>query len=115
MSIFKSFSNSADKGTDAGKEFVSKSYEHAKLKAFQISALTIGMIAKILLLGGLAFIGFVFLSISAAIALGELFNSSALGYLAVAGIIIVVALLCYLFRKTLDKKVISKMSDVFFN
>ncbi|AUC83862.1 hypothetical protein CW731_00530 [Polaribacter sp. ALD11] len=115
MSIFNNLSNSADNGTEATKQFVSKTYEHTKLKVFQLSALTFGMMAKLFVIGGLAFIGFIFLALSAAIALGDYLNNNALGYLSVGLFILIISLLFYLLRKSFDKKVISKMSKIFFN
>ena len=115
MSIFNNLSNSADKGTDAGKEFITKTYEHTKLKVFQLSALTFGMIVKLLVIGSLAFLGFIFLTVSLAIAIGDYLDNAALGYLSVGGFILFISLLLYFFRKYFDKKVITKMSEIFFN
>ncbi|QNM85588.1 hypothetical protein H9W90_00245 [Polaribacter pectinis] len=115
MSIFENFSNSADKGTDASKEFVSKSYEYTKLKAFQLTTLSIAMFAKLLVIGGLVSLGFIFVAFSGAIALGEYLDNMALGYLCVGLCIIIFSLLLLAFRKSFDRKVVSKMSKKFFN
>jgi hypothetical protein len=115
MHIFDNFSESADKGTAAGKQFLSKTYEHTTLKAFQISALTVSMIAKLVVIASLASLGFVFLAISSAIALGSYFQNTALGYLSTGLLILITALLIYFFRKLFDKKVITKMSKMFFS
>jgi hypothetical protein len=114
MRIFDNLSDSADDGTAAGKEFASKTYEHTKLKVFQLSALTVGMIAKLVIIGSLVFLGFIFLAISAAIALGLYFQNAALGYFSVGSCIFVIALFIYFFRKFFDNQVILKMSKIFF-
>jgi len=115
MRIFDTFSDSADKGTAAGKQFISKTYEHTTLKAFQLSALTVSMIAKLVVIGSLASLGFIFLAISSAIALGTYFQNTALGYLLVGLLILFISLLIYFFRNFFDKKVITKMSKMFFS
>lgn len=115
MNLFNNFKETADKGTDLGKQFVSKTFEHTKLKAFQITALTLSMIVKLFIIGSLAVLGFVFLSVSGAIFLGEYLNNVALGYLIVAGFFLGVSLIIYLFRKQFDKTVILKVSKMFFD
>ncbi|WP_158841058.1 hypothetical protein [Polaribacter sp. L3A8] len=115
MSIFDNFKNSADKGADVGKEFVSKTFEHAKLKTFQITTLTVSMIVKLFFIGSLTVLGFVFLAVSSAIALGDYLENIALGYLFVGLFFLVISLLIYLFRKYLDKKVIYKIAKIFFD
>lgn len=115
MSIFDNFKDSADKGTDASKQFVTKTLEHTKLKAFQVTALTLSIIVKLFIIGSLAVLGFIFLAISSAIALGEYFNNIALGYLLVGLFFLIISLLIYFFRKYFDKKVITSVSKIFFD
>lgn len=115
MSFFENISNSANKGTEASKEYVSKSLEYSKLKAFQLTTLSIGMLTKLFIIGSLVSLGFVFVAFSAAIALGEYFQNVALGYLSVGLFLLFISLLIYLFRKFLDKKIITKMTKIFFD
>lgn len=115
MSIINNISDIADKGTETSKEFVSKSYEYSKLKVFQLATMSLSMVVKLIFIGSFVFLGFVFLSFSAAIALGSYFHNTALGYLAVGLFMLVVSILIYLFRKSFDKKIIMKMSKTFFD
>ncbi|MDN3620791.1 hypothetical protein QWY81_15100 [Polaribacter undariae] len=115
MSIFDNIKNSADKGTEASKEYVSKTIEYSKLKAFQVTALTLSMIVKLFVIGSLSVLGFIFLAISSAIALGELLENSALGYLFVGLFFFVISIVIYLSRKSFEKKVISKVSKIFYD
>jgi hypothetical protein len=115
MRIFDNFSDSKDKGTAAGKQFLFKTYEHTTLKALQLSALTVSMLVKLVIIGSIASLGVVFLAISSAIALGTYFQNAALGYLSIGLLILFIALLIYFFRKFFDKKVIIKMSKMFFS
>jgi hypothetical protein len=115
MSIFDNLKGSADKGTDVGKQFISKTLEHTKLKAFQVTALSLSMIVKLFIIGSLAVLGFVFLSFFTAIALGDYLNNVALGYLIVGLFFLILSLLFYFFRKFFDKKVIKMVSKIFFD
>lgn len=115
MSMFNNIGSIADKGTDASKEFVSKSYEYSKLKIFQLSVLTVSTIAKLFVIGGLAFLGFIFLVISGAIALGDYLGNIALGYLLIGIGILFISLVLYFCSKYFDKKIIVKMSKMFFD
>ena len=115
MSIFDNLKKSADTGTDASKQFISKTLEHTKLKAFQVTALTLSMIVKLFIIGSLAVLGFVFLAVSTAIAVGDYLNNVALGYLIVGLFFVIISFLFYLFRKYFDKKVINIVSKIFFD
>ncbi|PQJ77449.1 hypothetical protein [Polaribacter glomeratus] len=115
MSIFENFKDSADKGTDASKQFVSKTFEHTKLKAFQLTALTLSVIVKLFIIGSLAILGFIFLAFSSAIAIGEYLENIAFGYLIVGLVFLTISILIYLFRKYFDRKVITSLSKIFFD
>lgn len=115
MNVLNNIKNSADKGSDAGKEYVSKSLDYAKLKAFQVTALTLSTIVKFFIIGSLTVLGFIFLAFSSAIALGEFLENVALGYLFVGLFLLVISLLIYFLRVSFDKKVISKVSEIFYD
>lgn len=114
MSIIDDLNNSADKGSSAGKELINKSYAYSKLKVFQMTTLSISMLTKLFILGGFFFLGFIFIALSGAIALGEYLQNIALGYLIIGLLMLFFVLLLYLFRKYFDKKIIIKMSKTFF-
>jgi amino acid transporter len=57
-----------------------------------------------------------FISIAGAMALGQLFDSYPLGFLAVAGIYLVLALLLFLVKdKIVEGPILEKFSEIFFN
>jgi hypothetical protein len=114
MSLLEDLSNSADKGTESSKELVSKSYEYSKLKAFQITTFSISMLAKLFIIGGFLSLGFIFMAISGAIALGKYFQNIGLGYLTVGAAALIFSFLLYLFMKSLDRKIIIRISKIFF-
>ncbi|WP_166385824.1 MULTISPECIES: hypothetical protein [unclassified Polaribacter] len=115
MSILDNLKSSADTGTDASKQFISKTFEHTKLKAFQVTALTLSMIIKLFIIGSLIVLGFLFLAISASVGLGQYLGNVAFGYLIVGSFFLVISLLSYFLRKSFDKKVITIVSKIFFD
>ena len=115
MNVLDNIKNTADKGSDASKEYVSKSLDYAKLKAFQVTALTLSTIVKFFIIGSLVVLGFVFLAFSSAIALGEFLENTALGYLFVGLFFLIISLLIYFLKGSFDKKVISKVSKIFYD
>ena len=57
-----------------------------------------------------------FISLSGAMALGQLFGSYPLGFLAVAGIYLLLALLLFLVKdKIVEGPILEKFSEIFFN
>jgi hypothetical protein len=57
-----------------------------------------------------------FISIAGAMALGQLFQSYPLGFLAVAGIYLILALLLFLVKdKIVEGPILEKFSEIFFN
>jgi len=114
MSILDNLSDAADKGSSSSKELASKSYAYSKLKIFQITTLSISILTKIIIIGSILFIGFLFMALAGAFALGAYHQNMALGYLIIGLSIFFIGILLYLFRKFFDKKVIVKMSKIFF-
>jgi len=57
-----------------------------------------------------------FLSIAAAIAIGDVLVSNTLGFLCVAGIYLAIALLLFLVKdKIIEGPILKKFSEIFFN
>ena len=115
MSIFKSIANVSAKAVDLVEEYLKISQEYYKLKLFQLLTFQISFLYKTAIIGGLLFIGFIFLAVSGAIALGTALGNLALGYLLVGVLIFLIAWITYKSRKLIDRKIIRKMSDTFFN
>lgn len=114
MSIFESLNNSSNDSLDKGKEYVNKSYEYYKLKAFYILTHSLNTLTKTIFIGGLFSVGMLFFSIALAIFLGNYFNNFSLGFLAVGGIFIFFGLIIFLMRKNIEKniiKVVKKLID----
>ena len=74
------------------------------------------LMLKFFLIAMCLMIVLLFISIAGAMALGQLFDSYPLGFLAVAGIYLVLALLLFLVKdKIVEGPILEKFSEIFFN
>lgn len=115
MNVLDSLNDTSKIAISAGEVYVKKSKEYAKLKVFQQLTITVSLVGKMLIIGAILFISVFFLAAAAAIAIGYLFDNMALGCLIIGGLFMILALIVYLFRSYINKKVISSMSLKFFD
>lgn len=115
MTIFESINNNSTKAVELGEAYLKSSHEYYKLKIFEQMTISLSLIMKMILIGGLLFVGFLFLVISGTIALGYLLDNMALGCLIVGSIFALLGFTAYMFRYLISKKVIQIMSPKFFN
>tara|TARA_R110000868_G_scaffold28633_2_gene107190 strand:+ start:49827 stop:50177 length:351 start_codon:yes stop_codon:yes gene_type:complete len=115
MSIIKSLDDTTSKATKSGEEYIETTRKYYELKVFQQLTLLSSYILKIAILGSLCVLGLIFMAISGASALGNYFESMALGYLSTGLIFFLLGLFVYLGRKKIDKLIIQKLSKTFFD
>ncbi|WP_405565003.1 hypothetical protein [Polaribacter sp. Asnod6-C07] len=116
MNIFDALKSNSEEGVDASKDYVNASFEYGKLKIFQILTYSLSAFAKLLLIGSLLCMGLIFMSVAGAIALGNYLGNIALGHLIVGLFLAFLGFIIYLLRKRfIDKKIISEMSNQFFD
>ena len=113
--IFESINNTSDKAVDVGEKYIKDTQEYYKLKIFQQLTITISLIAKAFIIGGLLFIGLMFLAAAAAIAIGESIENPSLGYVIVAVIFMIIGAIVYSQRAFINRKIIATISPKFFN
>ena len=92
MSLFQSLNNSSDSATELGKKYSKTSIEYVKFKSFYLSAKSLSLATKVLLIGGFCTLTIIFLAVSGAIALGSYLNNLALGFLLTACILFLIML-----------------------
>ena len=114
MSVFESINSTSEKATDIGEDYIKKSREYFKLKVFQQLSYTASMVGKAVIIGGVLFIGLIFLAVASAIALGDWLGHIALGYLVVGVIFLIVGFIIYKVRYLIDGKVIAKIQTKLF-
>jgi hypothetical protein len=98
--------------TEVGKRYVEKTLAYYKLKLLKALTENISGIIKIILLSIFILITLLFLSVALAIYLGAILKSNAFGYVLVASIYTIVALVIYLLRKMIDNKVLNKINKL---
>jgi len=98
------------------KAFIETNIAYYKLWGFKVVMKSTTLMLKFLLIAMCLMIVLLFISIAGAMALGQLFDSYPLGFLAVAGIYLVLALLLFLVKdKIVEGPILEKFSEIFFN
>ncbi|WP_431135932.1 hypothetical protein [Psychroserpens mesophilus] len=115
MTVFESLNRTTDKATEKAEKYIKTSQEYFRLKVFQQITLSLSLILKLVIIGGLAMLSIVFIAVSAAIAIGEALGNMPVGYLIVGGIFLTIAVIAYFIRHLIDKKIITSISDKFFD
>jgi len=115
MSVAESLKQTTTKATTQGERYLETSKRYFELKVFQQMTLALSLICKIALIGGLLFLGLIFTLIGSTIALGNYLDNMALAALIVALALIVIAMVCYFWRKSIDRRIIEKVAKEFFD
>ena len=98
------------------KAYVESCLAYYKLWGFKVAMKSTTLLVKFLLIAMCLMIVLLFVSTAGAMALGQLFDSYPLGFLAVAGIYLVLALLLFLVKdKIVEGPILEKFSEIFFN
>ena len=101
---------------EKAKAYVESSLAYYKLWGFKVAMKSTTLLVKFLLIALCLMIVLFFVSIAGAMALGQLFDSYPLGFLAIAGIYLVLALLLFLVKdKIVEGPILEKFSEIFFN
>ncbi|WAC03263.1 phage holin family protein [Lacinutrix neustonica] len=114
MSIFNSLNETSSHAVDTGEKLFKKSYEYYRLKIFQQVSVSISMVLKAILIGGLALIGLFFMAIALAFLIGALIANYAAGFVIVGGLFVLLSVILYLTRNMINKSVVQKLSKTFF-
>jgi len=98
------------------KAFIEANISYYKLWGFKVAMKSTTLMLKFFLIAMCLMIVLLFISIAGAMALGQLLGSYPLGFLAVAGIYLVLALLLFLVKdKIVEGPILEKFSEIFFN
>ena len=115
MNIFESIKETSEKLTGAGETYFKKSQEYYTLKVFQQLSISISLVTKVLVIGGLLFIAILFLALALAMLIGESLENVALGYVITAISFLLITGVIYLKRHHINNKVVRSLSTKFFN
>lgn len=98
------------------KTYIDKSIAYYKLWGFKVAMKSTTLALKFFLIAVCLIVVLLFVSVAGALALGNSFGNYPLGFLAVAGIYLVVALLLFLVKdKIVEGPILEKFSEIFFN
>ena len=98
------------------KAYLDTSLAYYKLWGFKVAMKSTTLLVKFFLIAICLLIVLLFISIAGAMSLGQLFGSYPQGFLAVAGIYVVLALLLFLVKdKIVEGPILERFSEIFFN
>ncbi|SFR54852.1 hypothetical protein SAMN04490243_2839 [Robiginitalea myxolifaciens] len=100
---------------EQGKRYLKASRKYYDLKIFQLLATLSTSLVEALIVGSLLLFAAVFGAIAGAIALGDLLQNPALGWILVALVFIGLAGLTLALRKKLYRPIIQKLSKTYFS
>ena len=115
MGIIDSLNDTSNKAIDVGEVYYKKTQEYYKLKVFQQLTLNIGMLLKIVVIGGLGFLAFIFLTVAGIIYLGNILESMVIAFLIAGAVFVIFVIIAYIMRKSIDNILVRKLSIKFFD
>ena len=115
MGVFDSISEVSDKAQDSGERYAKASKAYYKLKVFKVITKSSSKLTKILVIGGLFFLASLFILIAGTIWLANTLQNFSLAFLIVGSILLIIGVIAYLIRKSIDRLIIRKVSEDFFD
>lgn len=98
------------------KSYVDSTIAYYKLCGFKVAMKSTTLILKFTLIAICIMIVLLFMSVAAALAIGQVMDSYIMGFLIVAGVYFVLALLLFLIKdKIVEGPILEKFSEIFFN
>jgi amino acid transporter len=113
---FEELKENTDAIQENAKAYLESSIAYYKLWGFKVAMKSTTLMLKFFLIAVCSMIVLLFISIAGAMALGQLFDSYPIGFLAIAVIYLVLALLLFLLKdKIVEGPILEKFSEIFFN
>ncbi|MGJ8665342.1 MAG: phage holin family protein [Patiriisocius sp.] len=110
---FKELTNSINITGDKAQEYIENLAEYYKLRLFKYSMKFATSLINMLLLGGIAILLLMFLSVGFALYLNSVFGSMFSGFFIVAGIYLIVIICIVIFgKKIITQRILSKFSEL---
>jgi len=98
------------------KAYIETSLAYYKLWGFKVAMKSTTLMVKFFLIAFCLMIVLLFISIAGALVFGEMLNSYPLGFLSVAGIYLVLALILFFVKdRIVEGPILAKFSEIFFN
>ncbi|WP_422080989.1 hypothetical protein [Ulvibacterium sp.] len=102
--------------TDADvRSYLRNSEEYYKLKIFRVLMGMVTTSAQMILVGAIALLALLMLSLAASLVIGEVLDSFYYGFVIVGTIYVFIAAICYLLRDRLNGSLLRKFSKHYFD
>ncbi|MFD1161428.1 hypothetical protein [Hwangdonia seohaensis] len=115
MSLSESIGKTNAKASEIGEKYLKTSYDYYKLKIFQQLSISISMVFKAIIIGGLLLMGLCFLGIALAFSIGKAMDSYMLGFVIVGAVFILLSVIALLTRKHINNITVKALSEKFFD
>jgi hypothetical protein len=113
---FEELKENVDNIQENAKAYMESSIAYYKLWGFKVAMKSTTLMVKFMLIALCLMIVLLFVSIAGALALGKMFGSYPLGFLAVAGIYSILAALLFMVKdKVVEGPILEKFSEIFFD
>ena len=101
---------------EQAKNYIESYLAYYKLKCFKLVMKSITSVIKFGLIALFMMMVLLFVSIAGALAIGELLDSYALGFLIVGGLYLLITVIVYIIKdKIVEGPILEKFSEIFFN
>ncbi len=100
---------------DGVRSYVKNSLDFYRLQSFRSMMKGITMATKVLLIGGIASIAILFLSLSAAFWFGNMLGNTAQGFLIVGGFYVLIGIIVFLLKSKIEKPLLKEFSKFYFD
>lgn len=115
MGLIDSISDTNSKAADVSEKYIKTSYKYYKLKLFQQLSISVSLVFKSLIIGGFILMCLFSSFVALALYIGESTDNYPLGFVIVSFIFLALSVLAYVLKHIINKLVIKKLSDKFFN
>jgi len=115
MRLLKTINEILSDGTSLTKEYADYEMEHLRLKMFYHLAKLSVEVSKNVVIGIVLLLFCFFSSVAFALYLASVTGSTAIGFLIIAIIYLILACITYLQRQRIEKYVVNKLSSNFLN
>jgi ABC-type multidrug transport system fused ATPase/permease subunit len=100
---------------DDVRSYIEQNREYYQLKAFKIAMKGITSLTQMLFIGAIAILTVLLLAITVAIGIGQVMDNLFYGFLIVGLFFVVVSIMLYIFRDKIDRPVLRKFSEYYFD
>lgn len=115
MGLVDAINNTNEKAAKVSERYVKTSLKYYKLKIFQQLSISVSIVFKAIVIGGLAIMCVLISAIGLALLIGESTDNYPLGFFMVGLLFFMLSILAYMLRDFINKKVIKKLSKNFFD